>query len=308
MTRTAKVFILSNPILYARAWDALRGTLMSEGDVRRIPTGVADFDSIIQGGMPAGSLVLLLGDVGGGGLEFALTSAAKIGIVKEFPETRAFMLGDAGKNGILPEKMCYVTFSRSRDDLLREVKMSFNKDFYESLKNNLVFRDFSKNYFMHSVVPMAWVDSEESGVFSDKKEDGLMASFVDFLDGNAPGSVIIIDSLTDLVVSETINFQDVIALLKGMQRMSKKWGSVIYVMLTDEILDRKRQQMVIDSVDGVLKFEWAKFHHTSKRQRYLYVEKFMSVLPHLDQERIARFATLITSQSGFVVINTERVG
>jgi len=135
-----------------------------------------------------------------------------------------------------------------------------------------------------------------------------MTSFVDFMDGNAAGSVVIVDSLTDLVVSETINFQDVIALLKGMQRMSKKWGSVIYVLLTDEILDRKRQQMVIDSVDGVLKFEWAKFHHTSKRQRYLYVEKFMSVLPHLDQERIARFATLITSQSGFVVINTERVG
>ncbi len=281
---------------------------MSEADVSRIPTGVADFDSIIQGGMPAGSVVLLLGDVGGGGLEFALTSAAKIGIVKEFPETRAFMLGDAGKLGVLPDKMCYVTFSRSRDDLLREVKMSFNKDFYESLKNNLIFRDFSKSYFMHSVVPTSWVDSEESGVFSDKKEDGLMASFVDFMDGNAKGSVVIVDSLTDLVVSETINFQDVISLLKGLQRMSKKWGSIIYVILTDEILDRKRQQMVIDSVDGVLKFEWAKFHHTSKRQRYLYVEKFMSVLPHLDQERIARFATLITSQSGFVVINTERVG
>jgi len=281
---------------------------MSEGDVRRIPTGVADFDSIIQGGMPAGSVVLLLGDVGGGGLEFALTSAAKIGIVKEFPETRAFMLGDAGKMGVLPEKMCYITFSRSRDDLLREVRMSFNKDFYESLRNNLVFKDFSKSYFMHTVVPTAWVDSDQSGVFSDNREDGLLPSIVDFLDMNAEGSVIIVDSLTDLVVSESVNFQDVIALLKGMQRMSKKWGSVIYIILTDEILDRKRQQMIIDSVDGVLKFEWAKFHHTSKRQRYLYVEKFMSVLPHLDQERIARFATLITSQSGFVVINTERVG
>ena len=55
---------------------------MSDGDVLRVPTGVADFDSIIQGGMPLGSVVLLLGDVGGGGLEFALTSAAKIGIVK----------------------------------------------------------------------------------------------------------------------------------------------------------------------------------------------------------------------------------
>lgn len=83
---------------------------MSEGDIQRIPTGVADFDSIIGGGMPVGSVVLLLGDVGGGGLEFALTSAAKIGIVKEFPETRAFMLGHAGKHGILPEHMAYITF------------------------------------------------------------------------------------------------------------------------------------------------------------------------------------------------------
>jgi len=281
---------------------------MSDGDVLRVPTGVADFDSIIQGGMPMGSVVLLLGDVGGGGLEFALTSAAKIGIVKEFPDTRNFMLGDAGKGGILPEKMCYVTFSRSKDDLLREVKMSFNKDFYASLSSGLLFKDFSKDYFMHTVVPTTWVDSDQSGLFSDKSSNGLLESLVDFLDQNAPKSMVIIDSLTDLVVSESVDFQDLVALLKGIQRMAKKWGSVFYIVLTDEILDRKRQQMIIDSVDGVLKFEWAKFHHTSKRQRYLYVEKFMSVLPHLDQERIARFATLITSQSGFVVINTERVG
>jgi KaiC/GvpD/RAD55 family RecA-like ATPase len=282
---------------------------MSEGDVQRIPTGVADFDSIIQGGLPAGSVVLLLGDVGGGGHEFALTSAAKIGIVKEFPDTRSFMLGDAGKNGVLPDKMCYITFSRSRNDILQDVRLSFNKDFYESLKTNLLFKDFSKDYFMHTVVPTSWLDSEETqGIFSDKKKDGLLESLVDFLDANAPKSMVIMDSLTDLVVSETIPFQDVIALLKGIQRMAKKWSSVFYLVLTDEILDRKRQQMIVDSVDGVFKFEWAKFHHTSKRQRYLYVEKFMSVLPHLDQERIARFATLITSQSGFVVINTERVG
>jgi KaiC/GvpD/RAD55 family RecA-like ATPase len=282
---------------------------MSEGDVQRIPTGVADFDSILQGGLPAGSVVLLLGDVGGGGHEFALTSAAKIGIVKEFPDTRTFMLGDAGKHGALPEKMCYITFSRSRDDILQDVKLSFNRDFYESLSTSLLFKDFSKDYFMHTVVPTAWLDSDQSGgLFSDKKQDGLLESLVDFLDSNAPKSMVIMDSLTDLVVSETIDFQDVISLLKGIQRMAKKWGAVFYLILTDEILDRKRQQMIIDSVDGVFKFEWAKFHHTSKRQRYLYVEKFMSVLPHLDQERIARFATLITSQSGFVVINTERVG
>ncbi|MBE0517677.1 MAG: recombinase RecA [Thermoplasmata archaeon] len=281
---------------------------MSEGDVQRIPTGVADFDSILGGGLPAGSVVLLLSDVGGGGHEFALTSAAKIGIVKEFPETRSFMLGHAGKAGVLPEKLNYITFSRSKEDILREVKLSFNRDFFESLSSGLMFKDFSKGYFMRTVVPTAWTGSEDGDLFSELKVDNLLESLVNFLDSNAPNSLVIIDSLTDLIVSETIKFEDVVSLLKGIQRMAKKWEAVFYIILTDEILDKRRQQMVIDSVDGVLKFEWSKYHHTSKRQRYLYVEKFTSVLAHLDQERIARFATLITSQSGFVVINTERVG
>lgn len=281
---------------------------MSEGNVARTPTGVADFDSIIGGGVPLGSVILLLGDVGGGGLEFALTSAAKIGLVKEFPETRGFIMGHAGKDGVLPDQMSYVTFSRSREDILREVRLSFTKDFHESLESNLVFKDFSKGYFMRTVVPTSWVGSDGSELFSGERDEGVLESLVTFLDANAPRSLVVIDSLTDLVVSDTVKFEDVVSLLKGIQRMAKKWESVFYVLLTDEILDKRRQQMIIDSVDGVLRFEWAKFHHTSKRQRYLYVEKFMSVLPHLDQERIARFATLITSQSGFVVINTERVG
>ncbi|HIH00498.1 TPA: recombinase RecA [Thermoplasmata archaeon] len=258
--------------------------------------------------MPSGSVLLLLGDVGGGGLEFALTSAAKIGLVKEFPETRSFVMGHAGKDGILPDRMAYVTFSRSKEDVLREVQLSFTRDFYESLESNLLFKDFSKGYFIRTVVPTSWVGSDGSELFAEKRDDGVLESLVSFLDANAPNSLVVIDSLTDLVVSDTVKFEDVVALLKGIQRMAKKWNSLFYVLLTDEILDRRKQQMIIDSVDGVLRFEWAKFHHTSKRQRYLYVEKFMSVLPHLDQERIARFATLITSQSGFVVINTERVG
>jgi KaiC/GvpD/RAD55 family RecA-like ATPase len=281
---------------------------MSEGKTNRIPTGVADFDSIIGGGIPVGSVVLLLGDVGGGGHEFALTSAAKIGLVKEFPETRGFIMGHAGKDGILPEKMSYVTFSRSKEDVLREVKLSFTGDFYDSLESNLVFKDFSTGYFMRTVVPPNWVGSNGSELFTENREDNVLESLVNFLDNNAPRSLVVMDSLTDLVVSDTVKFEDIVSLLKGMQRMAKKWGSLFYILLTDEILDRRKQQMIIDSVDGVLRFEWAKFHHTSKRQRYLYVEKFMSVLPHLDQERIARFATLITYQSGFVVINTERVG
>jgi KaiC/GvpD/RAD55 family RecA-like ATPase len=283
---------------------------MSERDLVRMPTGVADFDSIIKGGLPAGSVVLLLGDVGAGQLEFALTSAAKIGLVMENPKSLEFFLGHAAKHGKLPESMSYVTFSKSRDDILQEVGLSFNSDYFESLSNNLKFKDFSEEYFMRSAVPMNWVGgSKRNGLFSDNSEKkGLLEELATFFDENASNSMVIVDSLTDLIVNESIPFNDIIALLKGLQRMAKKWKTLIYFILTDDILEKKKQQMVIDSVDGVLAFEWTKYHHTSLRQRYMYVEKFMSVLPHLDQARISRFATLVTSQSGFIVIDTERVG
>ena len=65
--------------------------------------------------------------------------------------------------------------------------------------------------------------------------------------------------------------------------------------------------MIIDSVDGVLVFEWSRHTTSSKRQRYIYIAKFVSLMPHLDEQRIARFATTLTSQSGLVVIDTERI-
>jgi len=283
---------------------------MSERDLVRMPTGVADFDSIIKGGLPAGSIVLLLGDVGAGQLEFSLTSAAKIGLVMENPKSLEFFLGHAAKNGNLPESMHYVTFSKSREDILQEVGLSFNNDYFESLSRNLKFKDFSEEYFMRSAVPPNWVgESKRNGLFSDNSDKkGLLEQLATFFDENAGNSLVIVDSLTDLVVNDSVPFSDIIAVLKGLQRMAKKWKCLVYFMLTDDILDKKKQQMVIDSVDGVLRFEWTKYHHTSLRQRYMYVEKFMSVLPHLDQARISRFATLVTSQSGFIVIDTERVG
>jgi len=285
---------------------------MSERDFERMPTGVADFDSIIKGGLPVGSVVLLLGDVGAGQLEFALTSAAKIGLVIDNPKSLDFFLGHAARSGRLPENMHYITFSKSREDILQEVGLSLNSDYFESLSKHLKFKDFSEEYFMRSAVPTNWVgESRRNGLFSDSsspEKKTLLEQLATFFDENAPNSMIIVDSLTDLIVNDSIQISDIIALLKGLQRMAKRWRCLIYILLTDDILEKKKQQMVIDSVDGVLRFEWTKYHHTSLRQRYMYVEKFMSVLPHLDQARISRFATLVTAQSGFVVIDTERVG
>jgi len=274
---------------------------------KTIPTGVADFDSIIKGGFPAGSVILLVGDLGAGQTEFALTSAAKLAMVKERPESAPFLLG-AGKDSRLPDEICYITFSRSKDEVLQELEAAFNPDFYEAFERTVQFRDFSSAYFRKTLVPRSWTGESTSLFTSDGPSENVLEGLVNYLEEKAPGSMIVIDSLTDLVVSANIEIADLVAVMRGMQRVAKRWGGIIYLVLTNNVLDEKKQRMLMDSVDGSLVFEWSRYLNSSKRQRYMYVEKFISLLPHLDKERIARFATVVTAQSGLVVIDTERIG
>ncbi len=272
-----------------------------------IPTGVADFDSIIKGGFPAGSVILLVGDLGAGQTEFALTSAAKLSMVKGRPQSAPFILG-AGKDSRLPDKICYITFSRSKEEVLAEVEAAFNPDFHAAFERTVEFKDFSSAYFRKTMVPRSWTGETTSLFSSNSSSENVLEGLVNYLDEKAPGSMIIIDSLTDLVVSSNIEIADLVAVMRGMQRVAKRWGGIIYLVLTNNVLDEKKQRMLMDSVDGSLVFEWSRYLNSSKRQRYMYVEKFISLLPHLDKERIARFATVVTAQSGLVVIDTERIG
>lgn len=276
-----------------------------DAELNRIPTGVADFDSIIKGGMPTGSVVLLLGEIGAGATEFALTSAAKLSIIKERPKAIDYLMAGTNANRVFPNKIFYVTFTRPREDIIRDLKLSFNAEYAEAFERNVEFKDFSAKYFRQSVVPRSWT-SQGGGLFQSD-EGSVLEGLVDFLENNAPGNMIILDSLTDLVLNEKISSGDLVALLRGMQRISKSWDGIIYMILTKDVLEDRRQKIIMDCADGTLSFDWSKFALSSKRQRYMHVEKFMSILPHLDKERIARFATMVTAQYGLVVIDTERI-
>ncbi len=278
-------------------------------DVRRIPTGVADFDAIINGGLPDGSLVLLLGDVGAGQHEFVYTSASKIALVKEHPNLGEYYLGNYCDFSNLPDNICYITFSRSKEDILREIATSFNEDFYGPLSRKMKFKDFSASYFQKSIVPSAWTEEHkgEGGLFSGPSKEDVLESLVNFLDDNAHNSLIIIDSLTDLVISNLVETNELVHVLKGIQRAAKRWKGIIYLLLTRDVVDKATEQMLVDSVDGVLVFEWSKYYRSTKRQRYIYVEKFMSLLPHLANERTGRFPTMVTAHSGLTVVNMEMI-
>jgi KaiC/GvpD/RAD55 family RecA-like ATPase len=272
--------------------------------IRKVPTGIADLDSIVDGGFPEGSLVLLLGDIGAGMQEYVYTAGSKIAIVRQHPEFRRYFLGGACDDSVLPEKICYATFSRSREAVLQELGASFNGEFYYAFRDLAHFKDFSATYFRNSVVPASWTQQE--GAFGSPSEN-ILESLVTFLDEEARGSLVVIDSLTDLVEAEAVEMKDLVTTVKGLQRASKDWGGVTYLLLTRGILEKRYEQMVIDSVDGCLTFEWRSYLNSSKRQRYMYVEKFTSVLPHLNRDKIARFPTMVTSAQGLVVVYMERI-
>ena len=101
--------------------------------------------------------------------------------------------------------------------------------------------------------------------------------------------------------------RDLVTTVKGLQRATKEWGGITYLLLTRGILEKRFEQMVVDSVDGCLTFEWRSYLNSSKRQRYMYVEKFTSVLPHLARDKSARFPTIVTSNQGLVVVYMERI-
>lgn len=276
-----------------------------ELQTKKIPTGIQSIDTIVKGGFPSGSFTLLTGEVGAGSAEFAFTSAIMISLLKSGIITPTDPSGDVK----IPESVCYISLTRSKEDVMREIALSFSEEYYNAIKENLVFKDFSKEYFKLSPFPFdeASTDTFESLRGLGREKD-LLESLVDYLNDNASSSLVIVDSLTDLVrmYSDRIKWQDLISFLKGLQRAATTWDGLIYLLLTASIFEVSKQEEIADCADGVLVFEWGELG-TAQRQRTMYVKKFRGLLPLLESENIAKFETIISPITGFEVSNVKMI-
>ncbi len=273
----------------------------------KIPTGIDSFDQIFQGGLPSGSLVLLLGELGAGDFEFAITSSVRLLKGQENGITK----------GSLPDKVIYISFTRSEDDIMKDIAFSF-PDFYEVVKKNIderrfIFKDFSDSYFVGSFIPATWLSSSravpsiESLKWNEEKMN-LLDTLIGYLDKNAKDSLIIIDSFTALArhCLERIDWSEMILFLRGLQRVSKNWDGLIYAILNKGIFDNSEQEEIMECVDGVFVFDWEKLGPT-QRNRIMYLKKFRGLLPGVEKENIVNFETQISPQKGFEVSNIKRV-
>jgi len=281
-----------------------------EGAPPRIPTGVPDFD-YLTGGVPAGSLVLLLGEAGAGHQEFALTSAVHLMLHYDDPDLHRFYLGSSRGPFIYPDAVAYLSTSRSREQVLDEVRGSFAGMYPEVLVRHLSFYDLSPTYFRDSVVPSSWA-SLPSPILSPSSPGngsagGPLHALAEALEASGQNNLLVVDSLTDLLVREGIDPNDVLTLLKGLRRRAKGWGGIVYLLLSEGVTTPAVEHAITDSVDGVLQFRWTTSANQSHRQRSMLIPKFMPLLSRLPAEYQGRFVIRVNAANGLVTTQYERV-
>lgn len=275
----------------------------------RIPTGVNDFDHI-TGGLPVGSVMLLAGEPGAGAPEFALTSATTLMRASHRHEARSLYMGRYQGPVALPGRVTYVSLTRSRDQLLREVESAFPPEYSKVLVDHLDYKDLSPSYFFDSVVPTEWGESDrpllEGG--SPGGGQGILSDLAHTLEEKGKGALLIVDSLSDLLVRRSVSDEDVLTVVKGLRRRAKSWNGLVYLLLGRGVAEPRVEQALKDSVDGVLDFSWV--HHQSKsiRSRALLIEKSMPLLAYVPQELQGRFLLDVRGRFGLVTTQYERIG
>lgn len=160
-----------------------------------------------------------------------------------------------------------------------------------------------------AAVPTEWYAERTADITSlgsQTKRDGILEAFAEYLSAEAAGSLVVVDSVTDLVATadDRFDWADLTVLLKGLARASRRWGSVILLLVNSEVLESTELGRLKEASDGTLLFEWES--GGSERARTLVVEQFRGVLSRLEGEDIVRFETEI-GDAGFDISNVRKI-
>ncbi|MEM3335398.1 MAG: recombinase RecA, partial [Thermoplasmata archaeon] len=218
---------------------------------------------------------------------------------------RKIIIGGYDENVYIPSGTTYISFSRNEWEVKRLISLTVNEDLYSSFFENFKIKDLSTLYFKNSSVPRSWISS--TSILNMQEGKDILEEMVKFLNENGNDSIVIIDSLTDLITSPNVNQSVLIDVIKGLEKAAKRWSSIIYLILTEGIAEKRMEQILSDIVDGILVFKWYSSEKYTIRFRYLYVPKFIGVLAHIEEERVLRFQTKVDYNDGFIVTYTERV-
>src|SRR6056297_2893423 len=181
--------------------------------MNRIPFGVSELDSLIGGGSPPGSVVLLAGDAGAGAREFLHTSATFNALAHADPDTFELHYGSVADEASLPEEVHYVSFTASPREIREEIFHTVDDELMDAAMPEIEFEDLSREYFQLSPIPRDWYVGK-------RRTLEVLGAFGDYLTENARGSLVLVDALTDLMAlpDEQVDTSEVTMLLQGLKK------------------------------------------------------------------------------------------
>ncbi len=274
----------------------------------RLPLGIERLDQIIGGGAPRGSVVLLAGDSGAGAREFCYTSSVVNGLGLAEDELFDLHYGDLSDDAELPAEIHYVSFTDDRSVVHDEMAVVMEQDLVSHGMAEVSFHELSQEYFQMTPVPREWYAGSPGDINSlgeHTSRSDILASFASYLTEHAARNLVIVDSVTDLIVSqESSNIRDLTVLLKGLARASHRWGGLILLLVNTDVLSETQYGRLKEATDGTLRFAWES--GGSERDRTLVVEQFRGVLSRLEDENVIQFETEI-HDSGFDISNVRKI-
>ncbi|HTY15478.1 MAG TPA: hypothetical protein VMC42_07195, partial [Methanoregulaceae archaeon] len=136
----------------------------------------------------------------------------------------------------------------------------------------------------------------------------MLAYLSEILASGTGNSLVVLDSFTDLATQAVGKgrWDELMAFMRGLQRVTKQWNTSIYLPMTRGILDARNEREIADIADAVILFRWEE-STAARRQRIMYFEKFRGLMPHLEERDLVKFAVRISSATGFEVSNIRVV-
>lgn len=277
--------------------------------MENIPFGIAQLDETLNGGAPPGNVVLLAGESGAGAREFIHTSAAMHAIGHTDPELFELYYGRPAAETRLPEAIHYLSITASQAAIERELRYTLAEEIVEAAVPRITFRDFAAEYFQASSIPREWYAGQAmkiSDLAKERRQDSVFGSLGEYLSANAQGSLVVIDSLTDLIgaINEDLGWSDIAMLMRGLKRAAYHWGGLILVVVNTETLSETQFGQLMDSAGGTFVFSWES--GGSKRARVMIVREFRGVLSRLESKDIVQFETEI-HDGGFDISDVRKI-
>ena len=277
--------------------------------MERIPFGIRQLDSIINGGAPAGSVVLLSGEAGAGSREFMHTSALINGLEQVDGELHDLYYGDRSADAVAPKEVHYVSFTAGEAQLVSEMQLAMDDDVVDKGSQAVEFHDLSERYFHISPVPRDWYASETASITDlrarHERED-LLGTLGMVLNEVATSNLVVIDSLSDLVsaTDEEVSWSDISSLVQGIQKAAHQWGGLILLHVNPETLSSVQHGQLVDASHGTMEFAWESGGST--RARTLVVQQFRGVLSQIEDEDIVQFETEL-GDAGFDISDVRKI-